>query len=1443
MQKKSLKPLLLCVVFSVLFTMTACNSIISLTDLTAPTGLTVTDGVLHWNSVNAANAYVVNCDGVDVGTVTDVGYPLTGLTSGNTYVYKVKAKNTLGTYNDSPYSDPYTYEYVANAPTDGDPVPPGPSKPDLSPLSAPANIVINDGKISWDSVDNAESYIVSINGAEYTAAKNELTVSSLRDGVYNIKVKAVGDGKTYSSSEYCKEMSVDLYDGSVCTNEQFGNFKDLNQFESFLGYGFDVVADSIVSDRTVLTSFPIFNVDELLKMRFLKVNSKSSQVKIISEEKIENFIEQWNSALNVNVSTSFDYAKTVNVGGSVKLKNEYTVATNQAKSTHCYCITITDQKFYIVMQGDMSTYREMLSTGFEKDLYDPNIDPAVLFQRYGTHFITSAVMGGRMNAFYNMYSLSEETSIQHYAEVATTISTSFQNLFSSSFDLSTSISFSQNIETSKSDNKIKTKESVDVMGGGDFGIATIAQVPNVYADWQKSLDAYPSLMGIKDSSSLIGIWELIDINRDTEKKYTWIDSNGEEQSGTRTEQLQAYFYKYGLDNYNQLMSASSLPETVRPEAIGDNILVGGKEAGSNRYFTVGTDSINKISFTVLPDHAVGYRKTYSLSEESQPYAYMENDELVIRPASAIPSDTVIYLTIAAGDVQKTLRIKIIKQYNINYNLNFQSDYTVDSTLGVLEGSMLAPPSLMKKVVDGNTQETKIERFGYRLTGWANYQNGEYVPYDFSRPVASNLTLFAQWQKITNIVTFDAQGGNFENGQTALTAVIDYNEFAEQPATDPTRAHYIFQGWYERADGEIPFNFENTNILKKATVYAKWLPVQYTVTLQLNGGTLNQEKAYTSAEKELKITLNDPTKLYYDFAYWALADGTEIDLNNYLFLKDTTIKAVYTPTLYTVRFLTDGETEIPAQTASVDTGFLLPSFVPAPQKTGYTFITWQISKDGNVETVSNLNTLTVKTDITLIAVYELNKYTVSFITNGGNAIAPYTNVSHGVTVAAPTAPQKDDYKFAGWYKDETLEKRFLFEVDAITDNTVLYAAWTEEIINCTVTFFTNIPNKPFPPHKPFPPLTVAKNTLLGSRYTTDMNNEWEGRRFDGWFTEDTFENPFNAETTPITEDIALHANWVTSTSTVIFTDGERELDRKTYAFDEKITVPEDPEKEGYTFIGWSQDIPARMPARDLTINAIFVINSYTLTYYMEKNGEVYREKSFTFGEAVTLKPNDPQKTGHTFSGWDKEAPATMPAHDVSICGQWKKNSYSLTLYLTDSTDYYTEKFAEVEVEYDAVLADLTLPTPDSNIAPYGKRFENWNFGEFTKMPAHNIDATAIWDAITVNLTLHYGDETLKYTATYGKSLQPYLNVVPNTDRYVFDGTWQDENGYTVSEDAVVATSDSDLVLTANSRNEYLCIHRMMYFSRVPDSLPVVQYICSRAISKVLIILFYQNLAVP
>ena len=101
-----------------------------------------------------------------------------------------------------------------------------------------------------------------------------------------------------------------------------------------------------------------------------------------------------------------------------------------------------------------------------------------------------------------------------------------------------------------------------------------------------------------------------------------------------------------------------------------------------------------------------------------------------------------------------------------------------------------------------------------------------------------------------------------------------------------------------------------------------------------------------------------------------------------------------------------------------------------------------------------------------------------------------------------------------------------------------------------------------------------------------------------------------------------------------------------AYGEKITPVDEPIKEGHTFSGWS-DVPATMPAEDITVQGSFSVNSYTVTFMLD--GEVYQTLSVVYGTEIEL-PAVPEKEGYTFSGWS-DVPATMPAEDIIITGSY------------------------------------------------------------------------------------------------------------------------------------------------------------------------------------------------
>ena len=187
---------------------------------------------------------------------------------------------------------------------------------------------------------------------------------------------------------------------------------------------------------------------------------------------------------------------------------------------------------------------------------------------------------------------------------------------------------------------------------------------------------------------------------------------------------------------------------------------------------------------------------------------------------------------------------------------------------------------------------------------------------------------------------------------------------------------------------------------------------------------------------------------------------------------------------------------------------------------------------------------------------------------------------------------------------------------------------------------------------------------------------------------------------------------------------------------KITSEAEPSKEGYTFSGWS-DIPATMPAHDVTVTGTFSINSYKLTYVVD--GQTYKAYDVEYGATITPEA-EPTKEGYTFSGWS-EIPATMPAYDVIVTGTFTINKYKLT-YLVDN-----EKYKAYELEFGAVI------TPEAEPTKEGYTFSGWSEIPAT-MPAHDVTVTGTFSINSYKLTYMIDDKVYKEVMyEYGATITP------------------------------------------------------------------------------------------
>lgn len=130
------------------------------------------------------------------------------------------------------------------------------------------------------------------------------------------------------------------------------------------------------------------------------------------------------------------------------------------------------------------------------------------------------------------------------------------------------------------------------------------------------------------------------------------------------------------------------------------------------------------------------------------------------------------------------------------------------------------------------------------------------------------------------------------------------------------------------------------------------------------------------------------------------------------------------------FTADGES---ISTQTIDRGRKFTEPTSTPEKKGYTFIGWY-----NGDEKFEFDAVPTD-DVTLTAKWDINQYTVKFVSNHGS-FADQT-IEHGKPIDTDklTIPEVEGYTFDGWYADEDRTIEFDFNTP-ITGDTKVYAKW-------------------------------------------------------------------------------------------------------------------------------------------------------------------------------------------------------------------------------------------------------------------------------------------------------------------------------------------------------------------------------------------------------------------
>ena len=464
----------------------------------------------------------------------------------------------------------------------------------------------------------------------------------------------------------------------------------------------------------------------------------------------------------------------------------------------------------------------------------------------------------------------------------------------------------------------------------------------------------------------------------------------------------------------------------------------------------------------------------------------------------------------------------------------------------------------------------------------------------------------------------------------------------------------------------------------------------------------------------------------DLATATAADCVDVSAIKYNYAVDT-YNALYETTAATTFNFTfnpnggafaDASTE--AKTVTVNEGEAVNA--PVPTRVGYEFKGWALSTVEN-PTVDDVQALpeAASADMSYKAVWSKNSYNVKWIVDG--VTVKEESVAYGDELpAAPSVDAKAGYNFA-WSSAPATMPAADVEITGAYTPIVYTVTWKIDGEQGTY--------------------KQTQATFGEAIATPEAPIEKEGY---------TFEWRGIPETMPADENLVITGYYVANSYKVTWTVNGVAFTTTTVSFGDAIIAPEYTAEAGYDF-AWDE-IPATMPANDITINGTTTAKTYTVTWNV--NGEKVGETAVKFGDAIADYAYDVPE-GYEFSGWT-DKPETMPASNITVNGTTTAKSYTVTWNVNG------EKVGETTVKFGDAVADYEYA------APTGYTFSGWTDKPET-MPASNITVNGTTTAKTYTVTWKVDGEVVGTTTeTFGQPIADYNYQAPVGSTF---GGWLDK----------------------------------------------------------------------
>ena len=532
-----------------------------------------------------------------------------------------------------------------------------------------------------------------------------------------------------------------------------------------------------------------------------------------------------------------------------------------------------------------------------------------------------------------------------------------------------------------------------------------------------------------------------------------------------------------------------------------------------------------------------------------------------------------------------------------------------------------------------------------------------------------------------------------------------------------------------------------------------------VTLNLGGGKLGGSsdaihiivkngRAFTAPASDGLTRPDGNTGSYF---MWLDGNGKSYEPGDSVPADVTELTVQWTAPTYTVTLHANGGTinngNVTEYTYGV--GATLPT-ADDMTYTGYTFKGWYDNENltgSPVTAISNTETGNKE----YWAKWEINQYTITVKPENGKADITITQ-DYGTPITSPADPIREGYTFIGW--DREIPKTVPAE------NITVTAQW--EINQYTIAFDTAGGSE-------IAPITQD----YGTNITAPANPTRKGYTFKGWDKE-------IPETMPA-ENITVKAQWEINQYTIAFdTNGGSEIATITQDYGTEITAPDNPTREGYTFIGWDRDIPVTMPAENITLKARWkdsekptgeikinenswkaFLNNITFGLFFKDTQTVTINAADNSGETVTVEYllSDKELTKAEFDGM------TFTAYTAPF-GIDPDNEYIIYVRLTDNagnTDYICS---------DGIVLDGTSPVITG--IEDGKTYCEAQTVTITEkyVDTVTVNGTAVTLDATGSFTLAPADGEQRIVVTDKAGNETRVIVTVN-DGHTYE--WQSENG--------------------------------------------------------------------